>query len=352
MTSSPFFPVGLRINTQEDDSFYAVVDRLKTQNALPEHCFLKDVPFFNMPSISKETQIREHFEHSCDVELCKELLKNVVPLSKGTELKVVPQNFSSVSVMTFAQIILYKVLPCPEENCVNCPREIATHNQYKDFEYTCPFYHHEKDQRRFVISDSVDEEFMYKANYFEEGRRRGDKDKYSQNYFESMFHPLYYKMFRCKRDFCNQSPFCPFYHSESEKKLWDDTFSGYINKDRVSYVKEKQQKTFEKKSAGLDYRRRNSDEEEPQQLHSAGISGYVDRRAHIRQRPNTKKKTLPQQPQQQFSPTYFEEKLDKKWDWKVDNKLTRKDSNDSSFEEKYGRGFFNKLQENIEFNMF
>jgi len=75
--------------------------------------------------------------------------------------------------------------------------------------------------RRIVITSTIEEEFVYKANYFEEGKKRnGDKDKYSQNYFESMFHPLYYKMFKCKREFCkNNCLFCPFYHDEEEKNL-------------------------------------------------------------------------------------------------------------------------------------
>mmetsp|Transcript_28531 Transcript_28531/g.25411 ORF Transcript_28531/g.25411 Transcript_28531/m.25411 type:complete len:117 (-) Transcript_28531:1272-1622(-) len=55
-----------------------------------------------------------------------------------------------------------------------------------------------------------------------------------------MFHPLYYKMFKCKREYCNASAFCPFFHSEEEKKHWDNAFSQFIKKDRVSYVKDKQ----------------------------------------------------------------------------------------------------------------
>jgi len=47
-------------------------------------------------------------------------------------------------------------------------------------------------------------------------------------------------MFRCKREYCNFSQLCPFYHSEDEKKTWDRTFSNYIRKDRISYVKDKQ----------------------------------------------------------------------------------------------------------------
>jgi len=153
-----------------------------------------------------------------------------------------------MQVMSFSQMILYKVLACPDSNCPNRPREIATHNQYKDYEYQCPFFHHDRDKRRLVITSKIGEEFVYKANYYEEGKRSSDKDKYSANYFESVFHPLYYKMFKCKREYCNFSQLCPFYHSEEEKKTWDKTFSNYIRKDRISYVKDKQ-KYFEKDEA-------------------------------------------------------------------------------------------------------
>jgi len=169
-----------------------------------------------------------------------------------------------MQVMGFAQIVLYKVLPCPEANCPNRPREIATHNQYKDYEYQCPFYHHERDRRRLVITPNIGEEFVYKANYFEEGKRSSDKEKYSQNYFESMFHPLYYKMFRCKREYCNFSQVCPFFHSEEEKKTWDKLFSNYIRKDRISYVKDKQ-KYYEK-----DEKRKNSNNNQPSSMPNLG----------------------------------------------------------------------------------
>ena len=115
-----------------------------------------------------------------------------------------------------------------------------THNQYADFEYECPFYHHEKDRRRFVIGSQPNEEFEYKANYFDERRPTGSRDEYSYNYFESMYHPLYYKMFRCRRARCNAHEFCPFFHNDEERITWDDLFSDFMGKNRVSYVKDKE----------------------------------------------------------------------------------------------------------------
>jgi len=238
-----------------DDEFYSFIDCLKRQEALPQDSFIRDVPFFNLSLISKESQIKELFQNSCDPNSYKALLKNIISLPKETE-KDQSDSTSSSNMMTFAQLCLYKVLPCPDPLCPNRPREIVTHNQYKDHEYECPFYHHERDRRRMVISIRVDEEFEYKANYFEEGRSNAEREKYSLNYFESMFHPLYYKMFRCKREYCKSCQFCPFFHHEQEKKTWDKTFGSFIKKDRITYVKDKQKyyestsNQYEQKSSG------------------------------------------------------------------------------------------------------
>lgn len=224
---------------QAQDNFYSLIEVLKSQNALPQDCFIENLPFFKFDPISKESQVFELFNGIQNQQLYKELLKGLSPPVENV------QGESSSSspmrtMMTFAQLCLYKVLPCPNQRCHNRPREIVTHNQYKDSEYECPFYHHERDRRRIVLAFNQEEDFSYKANYFEEGRSGDDKEKYSQNYFESMFHPLYYKMFQCKRESCNSSQYCPFYHSEQEKKSWDEAFNTYLKKGRITYVKDKQ----------------------------------------------------------------------------------------------------------------
>jgi hypothetical protein len=206
-----------------DHHFDSVIDRLKIQKALPRESFPKEMPFFTFTSISKEAQVKELFQDISDPEMYRSLLKNIISLPEEKNQELISKRLSAMQIMSFAQIVLYKVLKCCEENCSNRPREVATHNQYKDYEYQCPFYHHEKDKRRLVLPSNIEEEFTYKANYF-----------------ESMFHPLYYKMFRCKREYCNFSQFCPFYHSEEEKKTWDKVFSNFVRKDRISYVKDKQ----------------------------------------------------------------------------------------------------------------
>jgi hypothetical protein len=241
MSSAQQLPTPVFSSPVTDEEFYAVIDRLKLQGSLAKESFVKEIPFFTFNNITKEAQIKELFQDSSDPQMYKNLLKNIVSTPEDHEASgLISKRLSVMQVMSFAQVVLYKVLQCPDPECPNKPREIATHNQYKDYEYQCPFFHHDRDRRRLVISPNIGEEFVYKANYFEEGKRSSDKDKYSQNYFESIFHPLYYKMFRCKREYCNFSQLCPFYHSEDEKKTWDRTFSNYIRKDRISYVKDKQ----------------------------------------------------------------------------------------------------------------
>jgi len=57
-----------------------------------------------------------------------------------------------------------------------------------------------------------------------------------------MFHPIYYRLFQCKRTHCENSFFCPFFHTKDEKTTWDETFLTYIRKSRDVYTKEKKEK--------------------------------------------------------------------------------------------------------------
>jgi hypothetical protein len=263
----------------------------------------------------------------------KNLLKNIVSTPEDHEASgLISKRLSVMQVMSFAQVSLYKVLQCPDHECPNKPREIATHNQYKDYEYQCPFYHHDRDRRRLVISPNIGEEFVYKANYFEEGKRSSDKDKYSQNYFESIFHPLYYKMFRCKREYCNFSQLCPFYHSEDEKKTWDRTFSNYIRKDRISYVKDKQKY----------YERDENKKAKAQSMPCLDDKLSAGKSDKSKQQANGRKNITSKAPQQQLPHNEEKEQSkpfqSKKWDdWKKESssisipssKSTSKESKDS-----------------------
>lgn len=255
--SSPSSTVFSITTTSElENDFYAVIERLKLQRAIPQDSFAKDLPFFNITAVSKESQIKQLFEDASDPDLYKTLLKTMISLpieAKSPEL--LSKRLSAMQVMNFAQIVLYKVLPCPEQDCPNCPREVAPGNQYKDYEYSCPFYHHERDRRRLVITPNIEDEFTYKANYLMDNKNGTLKEKHSLNYFESMFHPIYYKMFQCKRKYCNFSPFCPAFHTEDEKKTWDNMFANFVRKDRVLYVRDKQ-KYMDSNSSPCDHQQK------------------------------------------------------------------------------------------------
>ena len=229
------------INCFETDSFtqlIPILKRLQDQQALPL-CIINVNQYPNAKIINE--MIERLFSSLKEQNINLFILSSLLNGSNLTDAcKYLNQQLSNMQVMQFAQLTLYKVLPCPNgENCEHLPREIATNNQYYDRELSCPFYHHYRDQRRICINDKLKDEFMYQANYFDEEKPVGVKENYSQNYFESMFHPLYYKMFQCARKYCKAAPFCPFYHTEEEKKIWGDYFLQYINKERVAYVKEK-----------------------------------------------------------------------------------------------------------------
>jgi len=319
-------PTSPNSNFDTNEYFDAVVERLKTQKALSQDTFVINMPFFNLSSISRESQVKELFQDISDPSMYKSLIKNIISLPDEKSPDLISKRLSAMQVMGFAQIVLYKVLPCPDENCPNRAREIATHNQYKDYEYECPFYHHDKDRRRIVLTPKIEEEFTYKANYSEDNRKcPGEKGKCSQNYFESMFHPLYYKMFRCKREYCNFSQCCPFYHCEDEKKTWDKIFSNFIRKDRISYVKDKQ-KYYEQSSKTPETRilRAGSDQYSNSKVSAKGnATPETPKYRNYRNKPgNNYSKTPKYQPR--TSPSF---KPANEWNENVNFKVQKQDKN-------------------------
>ena len=119
------------------------------------------------------------------------------------------------------------------------------HNQFYDFELECPFFHDKKDRRRLVIPEKPQEEFMYKGKY-QEGLNEESLDaSYSYNYFESVFHPLFYKFFDCKRSQCRGSIFCPMRHADEERIVWEEEFSLNWRKDRSIYYPKKKRGQYQ-----------------------------------------------------------------------------------------------------------
>eukprot|EP00330_Aristerostoma_sp_ATCC50986_P002282 CAMPEP_0114579946 /NCGR_PEP_ID=MMETSP0125-20121206/4281_1 /TAXON_ID=485358 ORGANISM="Aristerostoma sp., Strain ATCC 50986" /NCGR_SAMPLE_ID=MMETSP0125 /ASSEMBLY_ACC=CAM_ASM_000245 /LENGTH=266 /DNA_ID=CAMNT_0001771115 /DNA_START=69 /DNA_END=872 /DNA_ORIENTATION=- len=157
-----------------------------------------------------------------------------------TALNILKKQIDTRAVLDVRELMIYKILPCPYgTNCVNKPPEIVPHNEYMDQYLECSFYHHEKDKRRVVLCADSNEDFTYKANYQKSGDSQSDIDAYSKNFFESLFHPIFYKLFPCKRKYCNGSYLCPFRHSEKEKNQWDEKFFKLTKKQRDIFLKEK-----------------------------------------------------------------------------------------------------------------
>jgi hypothetical protein len=212
----------------KSEYFDSVIARLKKQGVLT-----LDLLIIGSSTYEKEFQMRELFRETAIHLNKKQHLNKLIQMDYPNEF--LPDNLDSLRVMSFAQLTLYKILPCPDENCLSKPREVITNNKYRGFEYQCPFYHHTTDKRRLVIPPHGNQ-FLHLPNYGFQNKTKGNKKKYSQNYFESMFHPLYYKKFECKKAYCTSS-MCPFVHSEEEKKSYERSFTNFMNKNRNDYFK-------------------------------------------------------------------------------------------------------------------
>jgi hypothetical protein len=219
--------------TNINEYYFAILKRLVKQKGLDANLIPLDRKETNLRFLQK---VVENLFASIkpDRALFECSLKEY--LNSPDQLDDVSASSRALQVQQFAQIILYKTLPCPRgQACKGKPREIAPYNQYSDEELSCVFYHHHKDRRRIPITPRVRDEFLYKANY-DRKKDVPNNAKYSRNYFESIYHPIYYKLFKCKRVGCNQSYFCPFNHSETEKLLWDEIFQLFFLKRREMYT--------------------------------------------------------------------------------------------------------------------
>ena len=224
-------------NSQNINEYYfAILKRLLKQRAIDPTIICLEKKDTNLESLQKVVEII-FATVKTDKMLSDYSLRELLNSSEQYEnLSDSPKKPTSIHVMSFAMLNLYKTLPCPRrQQCKGKPREIAPYNQYADEELSCIFYHHHKDRRRISITPRVRDEFLYKANY-DRKKEVPNNAKYSRNYFESIYHPIYYKLFKCKRVGCNKSYYCPFNHSETEKLLWDEIFQMYFLKKREMYT--------------------------------------------------------------------------------------------------------------------
>jgi len=138
-------------------------------------------------------------------------------------------------------------------------------------------------------------------------------------------------MFRCKREHCNFSQCCPFYHSEDEKKTWDKVFSNFIRKDRISYVKDKQ-KYYEQGLKASNKSKFNHNKEENSPLNQS--SSDQNKKYHNRSKTNYSRtpKYVPHRsplikPMNDNNIMRSDEKLDKPRN-NIDKSMKRKGSGD------------------------
>lgn len=199
------------------------------QNQSNEDSFKKMFPFFdNVRTVSKITEYRPP-ETGSSTQL----------LTPSTQLP------STSSKLTFKELLEYKTFHCDNQACPHNPRTTVANNQYLETELECHGFHHTKDFRRAPIKDlaTFTGEFEYQANYFKDGRCTLPKDKYSHNFFESLYHPLYYKQFACKRSYCDQTKYCPYFHSEREKTEWELLFEQNLKVNRKVFLSTKTRHT-------------------------------------------------------------------------------------------------------------
>jgi hypothetical protein len=150
------------------------------------------------------------------------------------------KKFTQIQTMNWIQLLCYKTVACPNgKTCRSFREQKMLHNQFYDFELECPFFHDKKDKRRIILPEKPQEEFMYKGKYQEGVNEESMDASFSHNYFESVFHPLFYKFFDCKRVQCRGSIHCPMKHTEEERIAWEEEFSLNWRKDRSIYYPKK-----------------------------------------------------------------------------------------------------------------
>jgi len=176
-----------------------------------------------------------------------------IQTSPVTTTTVPTSSAPNASKLLFRELLEYKTTRCQDPNCQFNPRTTVANNQYLEMELQCHGYHHAKDFRRTPIKDmkTFTGEFEYQANYYKDGRCPLAKEKYSQNFFESLYHPLYYKQFACKRSFCDKTKYCPYFHSEREKTEWELIFEQNLRVNRKVFLSTKTRQTQEPISSGI-----------------------------------------------------------------------------------------------------
>jgi hypothetical protein len=213
------------INAHEIDLLIFKLQNCPSDKALE---YLKE--YLNIENLTHISKIKSFM-------FIKQLCREDIILMEENHL--LEKKLASHFVLSFLHNIFYKTLPCVSgTHCKYFPRRIVHKNDFADNEIECYFYHHEKDRRRLAVGNN-EKEFRYAGNFADARKKSQNKNEFSQNFFESLYHPLYYKNFCCVRSKCEKSVFCPYYHSNAEKNVWGIIFKNFFGKDREIFTKKR-----------------------------------------------------------------------------------------------------------------
>ena len=138
------------------------------------------------------------------------------------------------SLMSLEDLLQYKTKPCKNNECPYKPTK-SKNEKFKNKDFKCTYFHFAWDQRRELSYQ--DEHFNYHAKVCDKLISCKYKGKcfFGHNFFESYFHPLYYKKFSCQQNLqndCDKSKFCPYIHNKEEEAKWDAELNKKFNIDR------------------------------------------------------------------------------------------------------------------------
>ena len=148
----------------------------------------------------------------------------------------------AASMLTIEELLKYKLFKCPNAECPYRPSKEKT-EKFKNKDLICPFWHFDYDKRREVIQQTVlsspqptGVKTEYHAKMCEKkGCRFKEKCFFSHNFFESYYHPLYYKKFSCEENLgkeCDKNKYCPYVHKKEEEDCWTEILKARVGIDR------------------------------------------------------------------------------------------------------------------------
>ena len=162
----------------------------------------------------------------------------------GSEHRKTGEADVSSNMLSVEELLQYKVNKCEDPDCPYKPVK-EKNEKFKNKDLMCPGWHFDYDKRRAVVplaENAAAPPLAYHAKMCEKkGCRFKEKCAFSNNFFESYYHPLYYKKFSCEENLkgeCDRNRYCPYVHEKEEELRWTE----YI-KERLGLDRNKSQKS-------------------------------------------------------------------------------------------------------------